>query len=199
MRPVRDASDGSRTGSPPSAKTIHSGTLSQVEAGLARCPRARSHSSLARLAWLDQGRPVAPAKAAANPADSAATCPISLSPRWSNQAITGAAGRPAAPSSTPLSARPVTPMLRTRTGPHAACASRTVRPIRSVATLTSRYGSISVWPPRPVLHGVGCSAYGVPRCDADRATALDEVVPMSMPITASVRGVTGAAPRSRAR
>ena len=57
MRPVRDASDGSRTGSPPRAKTIHSGTLSQVEAGPA-CPLARSHSSLARLAWLDHGRPV---------------------------------------------------------------------------------------------------------------------------------------------
>ena len=66
MRPVRDASDGSRTGSPPRAKTIHSGTLSQVEAGPAGCPLARSQSSLARVAWLDQGRPVVPSKAAAN-------------------------------------------------------------------------------------------------------------------------------------
>src|ERR1019366_2469381 len=41
MRPVRDASDGSRTGSPPRAKTIHSGTLRQVPAGLAREPRGR--------------------------------------------------------------------------------------------------------------------------------------------------------------
>ena len=57
MRPVREASDGSRTGSPPRAKTIHSGTLSQVEPGPALIPLARSHSNLARLAWLDHGRP----------------------------------------------------------------------------------------------------------------------------------------------
>jgi hypothetical protein len=81
MRPVRDASDGSRTGSPPKAKTIHSGTLSQVEAGPAGCPLARSQSSLARVAWLDQGRPVVLSKAAANPGASRAGCSISVPPR----------------------------------------------------------------------------------------------------------------------
>jgi hypothetical protein len=80
-RPVREASEGSRTGSPPSAKTIHSGTLSQVEAGPAGRPLARSHSSLATLAWLDHGRPVVRANRAANPGSVRPSCSISFPPR----------------------------------------------------------------------------------------------------------------------
>ena len=46
-----------------------------------RCPLARSHSSLARVAWLDHGRPVVRSKAAANPGASRASCSISWPPR----------------------------------------------------------------------------------------------------------------------
>ena len=81
MRPVRDASDGSRTRSPPSAATTHSGTLSQVEAGPTGYPLARSHSSLARLAWLDHGRPVVRSKREANPGSSRVIRSISFPPR----------------------------------------------------------------------------------------------------------------------
>ena len=66
----------------------------------------------------------------------------------------------------------------------------------SAARSTRRYGSISVWPPR-VSHGVRCSTYGVPPCHvephgcAGRATALDEVVPMSIPRTTSLLNFMG--------
>jgi len=92
-------------------------------------------------------------------------------------------------------------MPRTRTGPQADSAARTALPIRSTARLTRRFGWISVCPRASVCHGVGCSAYGRPGRDADattnRATALDEVVPMSRPTT--MLEVMDVAPRSRVR
>jgi len=57
------------------------GTLSQVEAGPAGCPLARSHSSLAKVAWFDHRRPVVRSKAAGNPGASRASCSISWPPR----------------------------------------------------------------------------------------------------------------------
>ncbi len=93
-------------------------------------------------------------------------------------------------------------MPRTRTGPQVDSAAWTARPMSSAARSTRRYGSISVWPPR-VRHGVHCSTYGVPsgpagppghvepHSSAGRATALDEVVPMSMPRTTSLQNVLG--------
>ncbi len=93
-------------------------------------------------------------------------------------------------------------MPRTRTGPQADSAVRTALPIRSTATSTRRYGSISVWPQPLVCHGVGCSEYGLSRREADQVTAFDEVVPMSRPTTTLEvmgPGFMGTAPRSRVR
>ena len=151
------------------------------------------------LAWLDHGRPVVRSKAAGNAGAAWPACSISRLPRWSNQAMAGPDGRPAPPSSTPLSAMPATPTARTRTGPQADSASRTARPITSTARPRSWYGSISVCPPLPVRHGVGCSTDGALPCDRDRATALADVVPISRPMTTSARGVMGGAPLSRVR
>ena len=198
IRPVRDASDGSRTRSPPRAKTIHSGTLSQVEAGPAGCPLARSHSSLARVAWLDHRRPVVRSKAAANPGASRASCSISsaaavIEPgdhrggrppgRVEQHAALGQAGHADAahPDRAPGGfGRP--------DGAPDQVHGQADEAVRVDLGLAA-----GVRLPRGGLLRIRAAG----RRDADQATALDEVVPMSRPTT--MLEVMDVAPRSRVR
>ena len=129
--------------------------------GRAACvPLARSHSSLAMLAWLDHRRPVVRSNAAANPGASRASCSISFPPRRSNQAITGAAGPPGRVEQHAALGQAGHADAAHPDRPQADSAVRTALPIKSTATSTRRYGSISVRPQPLVRHGVGCSNTG---------------------------------------
>ena len=99
-RPVRPARLISACSSPPSERTTHSATLSQ------RTPSPR-RSRLGQLE--DRGDRVEAARRCASTRSGSSLAISSTSPRWSYQAMIGAAGCPWRSSSTPDSPTPVTP------------------------------------------------------------------------------------------
>src|ERR1700722_7713089 len=211
MRPVREASDGSRTSSPPSPKTIHSGTLSQTDAGPAGYPLARSHSSLAMLAWLDHGRPVVRSNAAANSGASWPAPSISRSPRPSNKASTETPGR-AEQHADLAHAGHAEPAYADRSPRRFSLADRSPDQfdgqVEEAVRIDLRLAPATGMPRGGLLYVRGNALrHGDtrprrntgPRGDTGWATALAEVVPMSMPMTISAANLMGVAPRSRVR
>ena len=173
-RPVREASDSSATSAAPSDRATHSGTPSQRTAARAPASWERCQRSLASVHSAEAGRPVRAANSCAPSA--AASSAAASAPRASCQAIAGPTGRPAASSSTPVSAMPATPIPATAPAGAAASAS----PATDSAVRASACGSISA-PVGTRVHGIRARAWPSSRPSAPRTIALQYVVPTSMP------------------
>ena len=83
-------------------------------------------------------------------------------PRRSNQATTGVQARPAASRTTPLSAKPVTPSPRTRSGPAVASACPRAAVRAPITWLCSAAAVVSVPPASVTVQGVGSSVSDTP-------------------------------------
>jgi len=173
-QPVRDASEASATSSPPRPRTIHSSTLSQRRPRAADGSLRRSQRYLNTVGSDPRGRPVWRLNQSAP--RSAASAAASSVPRGSNHEIPGTTGRPAGSSNAPVSAIPVTPTATI--GPSGAARIAAAATSRVVARTAA--GSISC-PVATRNHGVRFRAWAISRPSGPTTTALQNVVPTSIP------------------